>query len=276
MAEQFEFGKNWSRFLRTLDPQRIEQAKQSLRAMLGMESLAGKSFLDVGSGSGLFSLAARQLGASVHSFDGDPESVFCTDWLRRRYCPGDQEWTVERASVLDAGYLGRLGRFDVVYAWGVLHHTGDLWRALGNVLALVADGGLLAISIYNDQGRRSRAWRRVKAAYNRLPRPLRAFILPPCAVRLWGPTMLRDLFRLHPLRTWRTYGQERGMSPWHDIVDWVGGYPFEVARPEQVLDFCRNRGFELVKLKTCGGGHGCNEYVFRAVATPARSASAGG
>ncbi len=53
-----------------------------------METLAGNSFLDVGSGSGLFSLAAMRLGADrVHSFDYDPQSVGCTKELKRRFPP---------------------------------------------------------------------------------------------------------------------------------------------------------------------------------------------
>jgi SAM-dependent methyltransferase len=262
MDKAFDFGKNWSRFLRTIDEDRIEQAKRSLQTMLGVDTLRGRSFLDAGSGSGLFSLAARRLGARVHSFDCDPGSVACTACLRDRCSPGDPQWTAERGSVLDADYLQRLGRFDVVYSWGVLHHTGDLWTALGNVVSSVGHGGLLAVAIYNDQGRASRRWRTIKRWYNRLPGVLRPLVLLPTAVRLWGPTILRDAMQLSPCRTWRDYRRQRGMSPWRDVVDWVGGYPFEVARPEEVLTFCRPLGFSLQQIKTCGGGHGCNEYVF--------------
>jgi hypothetical protein len=52
------------------------------------------------------------------------------------------------------------------------------------------------------------------------------------------------------------------MSPWRDLIDWVGGYPFEVAKPEAILDFYLRRGFTLKRLVTCGGSLGCNEYVF--------------
>ena len=64
-GERFEFGKNWTAFLEVLDDRRIEEAKASLREMLEVENLEGKSFVDIGSGSGLFSLAARAMGASV-------------------------------------------------------------------------------------------------------------------------------------------------------------------------------------------------------------------
>jgi SAM-dependent methyltransferase len=259
----FRFGANWRRFLAAVDEDRVRRAVGSLQAALGVQSLAGKSFLDVGCGSGLFSLAARRLGAAVRSFDCDPESVACAEWLKEHFAPGDADWTIEQASVLDATYLGRLGRFDIIYAWGSLHHTGAMWTAVGNLLPLVADGGLLMLAIYNDQGRASRRWRRVKALYNQLPAVLRPLVLLPCAVRLWGPTMLKDMLRLRPLQTWRRYREERGMSPWRDVVDWVGGYPFEVARPDEVVDRCRAAGFELVQMKTCGRGHGCNEFVFR-------------
>ncbi len=127
-GERFEFGANWARFLEVLDDERIRQAEESLCKMLGVSALKGKSFLDVGCGSGLFSLVARRLGATVHSFDYDPRSVGCTLELRRRYFPEDMQWIIEEGSALDSDYLSRMGRFDVVYSWGVLHHT---WSDVG-------------------------------------------------------------------------------------------------------------------------------------------------
>src|SRR5213080_1694363 len=120
-GERFEFGRNWSRFLALLDDARIARAEESLKQMLEVENLEGQSFLDIGSGSGLFSLAARRLGARVHSLDYDPQSVACTKELRRRYFNNDSEWRIEEGSALDADYLKSLGSFDVVYSWGVLH-----------------------------------------------------------------------------------------------------------------------------------------------------------
>src|SRR5687767_4969194 len=149
-VHRFEFGKNWTRFLELLDDSRIAQAEASLRQMLDVPTLAGRSFLDIGSGSGLFSLAARRLGARVYSFDYDVHSVNCTAELKRRFFPDDDQWTVAQGSALDTDYLSRLGTFDVVYSWGVLHHTGDMWQALANADALVKPGGHLAIALYND------------------------------------------------------------------------------------------------------------------------------
>src|SRR5512135_1518855 len=132
-GERFEFGRNWQRFLSVLDADRIAAAERSLGKLLASPSLAGQSFLDVGSGSGLFSLAARRLGARVHSFDYDPQSVCCTAELKRRYFPDDEAWTIEHGSVLDHAYMARLGTFDVTYSFGVLHHTGQMWQALETV-----------------------------------------------------------------------------------------------------------------------------------------------
>lgn len=264
-GERFEFGANWQKFLTLLDDQRIAQAEQSLKTMLETGSLVGCSFLDIGSGSGLFSLAARRLGARVRSFDYDPQSVACTRELRRRFYPDDADWRIEAGSVLDETFLQSLGKFDYVYSWGVLHHTGEMWRALRHAALPVAPGGKLFIAIYNDTGTQAARWKWIKKTYNEMPR----FLKTPFAVAVSAPgelkSALRSVLTLRPhdyVRSWTHYDQNRGMSHWRDIIDWVGGYPYEVAAPEEIFEFYRAKGFALTKLRCGGVGLGCNEFVF--------------
>ena len=264
---RFEFGKNWSRFLANLTARRIKLAEQSLRTLLEVERLDDKTFLDIGSGSGLFSLAARRLGATVHSFDYDPQSVACTCELRRRYFEDDRDWVVEHGSVLDRDYLGSLGTFDVVYSWGVLHHTGQMWTALDNVKPLVPIGGRLFIAIYNDLGTATDEWARVKRTYCALPKPLaQAYALRIIGREEW------KAFSSHRrngsvdqwVRGWTHYDEisTRGMNRWHDWIDWVGGYPYERAKLEQVTDFFAKDGFWVTNCVDRSTGSGCNELVF--------------
>ena len=263
--ERFEFGENWEKFLKVLDESRILEAETSLKKMLEIEDLENERFLDIGSGSGLFSLAARRLGAKVYSFDYDPLSVACTQELKRRYFPNDASWRIDQGSVLNITYLNSLGEYDIVYSWGVLHHTGNMWMALGNVIPLVREGGKLFISIYNDQGILSQFWKSVKRLYNRSSKPIRALLILWVGSFLETSAALVRLFRgqnLLPFKSWKEKKKNRGMSVWHDLIDWVGGYPFEVAKPEEVFDFFQKRGFLLKRLKTCGVGLGCNEFVF--------------
>jgi SAM-dependent methyltransferase len=259
---RFAFGENWTRFLAVINDQRIARAEASLTEMLQQSSLTGKTFLDIGSGSGIFSLAARRLGARVTSFDLDRQSVRCTEELRRRYFPADDHWQVLRGSALDPAFLRSLGPFDMVYSWGVLHHTGDMWTAIANVSASVAPRGQLYIAIYNDQGLASRVWTQIKRIYNKTPKYLRFLILLPCYFLIRGWSMIVDIRSGHPLQSWQERTRLRGMSPWRDMVDWVGGYPFEVATREKIIDFLRQRGFGLRKLISCGNSSGCNQFLF--------------
>ncbi|MFF3247492.1 class I SAM-dependent methyltransferase [Streptomyces sp. NPDC002870] len=278
-GKRFAFGRNWQKFSRLVDEDRIAAARDSLVAALGTGDLAGRSFLDIGCGSGLFSLAATQLGAKVHSFDYDPDAVETTRQLRDRYAP-DSDWRVEHGSVLDSSLISRLGQFDIVYSWGVLHHTGALWEALDTACRLVAPGGLLYVSIYNDQGLRSRAWTHVKRTYNTSGPVMRGLLVAGSRMYLTAPRSAVALLKLAGKGRRPAGGQgrrARGMSARYDFIDWVGGYPFEVAAPEDVFRLGRRHGLELRHLKTCGGGLGCNEYVFASFAdqdTPQTSPAA--
>ncbi len=256
---RFAFGRNWRKFLPALTEERIRIAGLSLTEMLRTDELRGRTFLDVGSGSGLFSLAARRLGARVHSFDYDPISVACTEALRLRYFPGDPDWTVQEGSVLDVKYLASLGTFDIVYSWGVLHHTGDLWTALENCASVVREGGLLYVAIYNDQGRKSRLWRKVKGTYVRgfAGRNLvQGIFLPYWTCR----TVLSSI--LQRKNVFADYQRHRGMSIFRDWQDWLGGFPYEVASVEKVFAYLHDRRFVLTNIRTTSG-LGNNSFVFR-------------
>jgi len=258
---RFAFGRNWRSFLRTLDDHRIDEARRRLCESLGRDNLRGIRALDIGSGSGLSSLVMHQLGAEVVAFDYDTDSVACTEELRRRYAPDTTNWQIMQGSALDPAFMAELGQFDLVYSWGVLHHTGSMWPAIELAAARVAPQGTLLLALYNDQGRRSRAWRAIKRLYcSSTPgRWLVSSIFYPlfAAYALW-----QDLrhFRM-PGTHAREYAQKRGMSLFHDWRDWLGGYPFEVAKPADVMRKLTTDGFEL-QHQTLTRGLGCNEFVF--------------
>jgi 2-polyprenyl-6-hydroxyphenyl methylase/3-demethylubiquinone-9 3-methyltransferase len=265
---RFGFGKNWQRYALLVDEERIAEAAQSLKTMLGCESLHGKSFLDIGSGSGLFSLAALRLGARVVSFDYDAHSVECTAALQKKFNPDTHDWAIHQGSVLDTDFATSLGLFDVVYSWGVLHHTGNMWQALDNARLPLKNDGRLFIALYNDQGIRSLIWKAVKRLYCSSAFG-RAAVVAACIPALTAAATVLDVCRgTSPLARYREYKRKnRGMSVYYDWIDWLGGYPFEVAKPEQVIAFYKKKGLTLQTLKTTKSW-GNNEFVFAMTSPP--------
>lgn len=263
VEDRFEFGNNWKKFLELVDEKRISAAENSLKTTLRIESMQGLKILDMGSGSGLFSLAAHRLGAEVVSIDYDADSVLCTNKLKEKYAPNCASWSVLQGSALDVEQMNSLGKFDGVYSWGVLHHTGDMVNAIELTSQRVKENGWLFIAIYNDQGGASQRWLKAKKLYHKLPNSLRrAYVF---CIAAWHESQyaIKRLFKgQNPLPMLTEAQKNRGMTLWVDWVDWVGGLPFEVATPEKIINPLRKNGFMLDFLITEGKGWGCNEFIF--------------
>lgn len=252
---RFGFGRNWKNFSEKIDGVALEQAQESLRSNY-MEDLEDKTFLDIGSGSGLFSLAAIKAGAKVTSFDYDPESVQTTINVLEKYNVDTCKYSVLRDDILCIENEDIIQEYDFVYSWGVLHHTGNMYQAFQETIPLVRSGGKLFIAIYNDQGILSKFWLLVKFLY------CTNWLLAILIIAIFSPYFyIRSLLRVIVKRT----KIPRGMSTYNDMLDWLGGYPFEVAKPKEVINFFEENGYELFKCNLVGRKLGCNEFIFRRI-----------
>lgn len=262
-SSPFSFGRNWQRFLPQVDDARLRLAVASLQSFLSVRDLHEKRFLDIGCGSGLFSYAAHQLGAAVVSVDADPDAVDATRRLWER-TGSPLRWQIVHGSVLHKEFLATFGDFDIVYSWGVLHHTGQMWQALQQACRLTRPGGVLAIALYNrvDGFLGSRQWRSIKRFYTHLPALLQrgADGLFALALLLREATQGRS-----PRAAVQTFAsRKRGMEWWTNVRDWLGGYPYEYATVEEVRAFMHRTAptFTLTNLRPVSDLRN-NEYLFR-------------
>ena len=259
---KFAFGKNWKAYLNVLLKKEnynngIGLAKKDIITFANLKNLKNKTFIDIGCGSGLSSLVARKIGAEVFSLDVDQNSIDCTKFLKSKFFKNDSKWKIKKLSILNSKNIKNIKKHDYVYSWGVLHHTGNLNLALKNTELLCKKNGVIHLALYNDQGRKSKRWLFIKKLYVNnniiIKKILEIFFYP--------------FFVLKPYLKILFLGQsnlrKRGMGHYIDMIDWIGGYPFEPTKPEKIIKFFLDKKYDLINLKTCGAGHGNNEYLFK-------------
>jgi len=259
----FSFGENWKKYLNSLTIEKIQIAKQSLKDFLG--NITGKTCIDIGSGSGIFSYSMYALGAKeVTSIDNDPFSVQCANYLKSKV-KSPERWNIYQGSILDKIFISQIGRYDIVYSWGVLHHTGNMWEAIKNAASLVNDNGILYLAIYNKT-KSSRFWLKVKKIYNLSPKIGKIFMNFLLFAEMYFILPLLSL--KNPLIRLKNYKKKRAMDPMTDVKDWLGGYPFEVATFREIITFLNriNQNFKLIKYNKVNPNiNANNELVFKNV-----------
>jgi 2-polyprenyl-6-hydroxyphenyl methylase/3-demethylubiquinone-9 3-methyltransferase len=252
---KFSFGENWKSFSdKALTDKRIREARHAFAELTNGIELKNKKFMDIGFGQGLALFLCAEYGALAHGIDIDP---ICNDAITstHRFFASLSRPITQVASILDEKFVDdqqALGGYDVVHSWGVLHHTGDMKRAFKNIARLVKPGGYLMIAIYNKSWT-SPIWKAVKIIYNQVPSLLQYAMVWV----LYLLNFLREPF----LKKKRNIASSRGMELFHEIRDWLGGYPYEYATREEVLRAFAEHGFVKVKVIPSVGWTGCNQFV---------------
>ncbi|PHQ81346.1 MAG: SAM-dependent methyltransferase [Coxiella sp. (in: Bacteria)] len=266
LDSHFKFGENWSDFSQGITKKHIQEARQSFITLVGTDDLSQQRFLDIGCGSGLFSLAASSLNAEhVLSTDIDPNSVKTTQHVLEQFAT-HKNYACQQISVFDLDPKTQ-GTFDIVYSWGVLHHTGSMYKAITHAASMVAPNGKLVIALYRKT-KLCGWWKFEKRLYSRAPKFIQALLRYPFA----GLLLLAYCAKgKTPRKLFNEYKEKRGMSFMHDIHDWLGGYPYESITPHELHQFAAQIGFKVEREYTRPPGmealfgSGCDEYVLKRI-----------
>ena len=270
-GKRFRFGNNWENFVdNNLDDKSIKEAISCTKKILDESgiNIKDKRIIDIGCGSGLFSLVALELGAKfVMSFDFDPDSVNCTNFLLKSRNFDQEKYKCIEGSILEDSFIKDLGKYDLVYSWGVLHHTGNLFKALKNASSLVNEDGLIFISLY-QKTIFDPFWKIEKKFFSSSSKSIQLFIC-----KAWM-LVLRFLYTIKGKsfnKVVSNYFMNRGMNFYNDVYDWLGGYPYEGIDTKECVKYFKNIGFKNKLLKKRSKffaiTSGCNEYIFSKIST---------
>jgi SAM-dependent methyltransferase len=263
--KHFAFGKNWELYSRQINSSHIESSKKDLIGLIQLESLQGMSVLDIGSGSGVHSLSMMLLGCKdLVALDYDPDSVSTTNRvLSGKSFKGD--FQVIQADILKhiPGIDGRT--FDLVYSWGVLHHTGDMMKGIDRSISYVKPGALIALALYRKT-LLCTFWRIEKFLYSKSPKILQSLFQKTYEFVFGLGIKIKTGQSLRAYKL--SYFQKRGMDFSRDVHDWLGGYPYESIDPRYLIQYMEQRGFTLlnshISKKQIGIlGSGCDEFLFK-------------
>lgn len=260
---QFDFGQNWYEFSeKALTSERVLQAKSDFACLMEGITLQDKTFLDIGFGQGLSLLAATTMGAKTVGCEISPK---CVDVLKRNllFFPeiaGSNIPTII-GSILEGSTIEELrksapdgdGRYDIVHSWGVLHHTGNMKLAIKNAAELVRHGGVLVLALYNRHWS-SPIWLVIKWLYCTSPKWIQRGMIVLLYPVIWIAKLL--VAGENPKK------QSRGMDFFYNVIDWVGGYPYEYASILEIEDFLSKLGFRCIRKNPAQVPTGCNEFVF--------------
>jgi SAM-dependent methyltransferase len=260
MVQPFNFGSNWKNYSKyALSGKKIETAKLHFDKLFENIDLNEKSFLDIGFGQGLSLLIATEKNANTVGCDINPlcsevllfnMKMFNNNLNEIPVVIGsiNDETTVENILKLNDGNL-----FDIVHSWGVLHHTGNMWKAIEKSKNLVTKNGIFVIAIYNKHFT-AKFWHLIKKVYNSsgwfIKNLMLAGYLPLIFIRYL-------LYFQNPMKL------PRGMNIYYDAIDWLGGYPYQYASIDEILDYMNQNGFTQVRIVKTSGFTGCNEFVFK-------------
>lgn len=256
---RFNFGKNWQSFSKTaLDDEKINQARNDFQDLFSGIELKDRSFLDIGFGQGLTLNLAQETGANVLGIDVDPDNMDALREISKKF-PKHKVPETRIISILDDEFSDSKksqNKYDIVHSWGVLHHTGKMYEAIKNASDLVGKGGYFVISIYNKHWSSS-AWKWIKWSYNISPAIVQNLLIRIFYLIIYFAKLI--VTGKDPLN------EQRGMDFLHNVVDWIGGYPYEYASRERITKFVNKLGFETLKINPAYVPTGCNEFVFRRI-----------